>query len=1470
MRVAVRVRPFTDAELDAGSRSSLAMPKGPTGHRLSVSDVDTWTAEEFALDHCYGAEGVDGHVGPAATQERLYRDVGEPALDAAWAGYNVGVVAFGQTGTGKTHALVGATQGRGRGITPRLAEALFARVEAEREANDGAETRVEVTAVEIHRERCRDLLERGATVDVNRAAAVSISSLAQLRHVLAGAAARRDPSLSSRSHAVTRITLTRFPATRTDDAPAATAAAAAATTPPPPLVSRLHLVDLAGAERVDDDRSLRALVDVVASAAAASRARGGLEPTRGVAAAASSAAASSASPLADALREHFGGNAKTWIVATVSPSDADCAVTAATLRFLADARAIRGRAIVNVDPDARELEEAEAEAEDAARALESARRRFAEARAATQTAADADGSFGFGPGAGRPTSAGARGAADGGAFGARRGFGATNARPASASASASSSAAARKSASGDALRFRAETRDARARHEAAVRRLRAARAHWSAKLKHYARGRGDDAKENAPPNGTSGKSKTTNGRGDDGAVPDSAPVHSSSSPPARFVPIVDGDATRARAFDIGVGVTSFGSDPTSDVVLDGLGVFPRHCAATRTAPEPGDPRGVCETVIAPVDAGADVWVNGERIGVVTGAAERTLRRGDRVAVGKNSGLVFRFEDEDASSTTTTTTTTTKPSKRSALRTSSSSSAAAARESAGTVSGTKTASAANSGSADEWWEAQAELRSLAATRALAEAPPPPPFDPATDVDRVAGRVAREGERRRRWREALRRVVVAILPSVDAANATCEATGLRARFEAKFAPAAAAPKSATRAAVERTSASASASATELASACLRVEARLISARLISSRLISATNAASAEPPAASWTAGEFSKRAATLIRLGDAARRDPEAIRRAATGDPEEDPLLVVEGGRARLSLALALAPPTAPESPLAPELAPESPPGSKSPPPRASAAWATPPPGAPPSPPGAPPSPLSYPPPPPPALSFPSDASDRERALEARVAEAESAAAAAREKSKENKAKYKAKAERAAAECREAMEAAEARARAAEANLRAVEAASRRAVEDAERRAAEAEKKAAARAGGGGDETETETETETEPAPEPARVDVEEVVPGEDDAAAAARLRAEVPALRLRASTAEERARSAEVLLSRVRTEAAMARADKAAEIADRVALTVALDARTKQVRQLEEALRAAREGNAAAATTDSAAASEKAANVSGPPPTTSAPKGTAARIAAKMRRRRGALEPSAGSVGGDSTRPATLPALAPRVPSVPSSVPSSPPLSVPAPVSVDVAPLRDHRPREIDLEIDAVPGGVPSDASAAREPASATVPARVSGNARRPSRWNNLRRNLDDDAAEDDESAAAARRSRRLAAERAEKEDAEAAAARRRERESTGSPFHRGGGERGEDRAEDRFDARSSSTTTTTEGVGAPGGLADVLDEDSDASESGGSDPAPVGAREREQSPAKAKGAREAPAPKKKAKRSLFQRMRGR
>ena len=102
-----------------------------------------------------------------------------------------------------------------------------------------------------------------------------------------------------------------------------------------------------------------------------------------------------------------------------------------------------------------------------------------------------------------------------------------------------------------------------------------------------------------------------------------------------------------------------------------------------------------KTVIAPVDAGADVWVNGERIGVVTGATERTLRRGDRVAVGKNSGLVFRFDDEDGA-TRDAETETPKPSKCSALRTSSSSSRDFAAE---TATSTTSASASN---AEEWW------------------------------------------------------------------------------------------------------------------------------------------------------------------------------------------------------------------------------------------------------------------------------------------------------------------------------------------------------------------------------------------------------------------------------------------------------------------------------------------------------------------------------------------------------------------------------------------------------------------------------------------------------------------------------------------------------------------------------------------------------------------------------------------------
>eukprot|EP00898_Chlorokybus_atmophyticus_P005064 jgi/Chlat1/5559/Chrsp369S08997 len=70
-------------------------------------------------------------LGPSSTQEDVYTSVGKPALDWVWSGFNAAVVAFGQTGTGKTHTLYGVNHGEpNAGLVSRCLSALFTRTSA--------------------------------------------------------------------------------------------------------------------------------------------------------------------------------------------------------------------------------------------------------------------------------------------------------------------------------------------------------------------------------------------------------------------------------------------------------------------------------------------------------------------------------------------------------------------------------------------------------------------------------------------------------------------------------------------------------------------------------------------------------------------------------------------------------------------------------------------------------------------------------------------------------------------------------------------------------------------------------------------------------------------------------------------------------------------------------------------------------------------------------------------------------------------------------------------------------------------------------------------------------------------------------------------------------------------------------------------------------------------------------------------
>ena len=108
-----------------------------------------------------------------ATQSDVYREVALPLVDAVFDGVNGCVLAYGQTGAGKTYTVVGedvdvirgTEQGAARlGIVPRVAHDVFERIERMREEEEsgGGGDRtwyaVRCSYVQVYLDECYDLL----------------------------------------------------------------------------------------------------------------------------------------------------------------------------------------------------------------------------------------------------------------------------------------------------------------------------------------------------------------------------------------------------------------------------------------------------------------------------------------------------------------------------------------------------------------------------------------------------------------------------------------------------------------------------------------------------------------------------------------------------------------------------------------------------------------------------------------------------------------------------------------------------------------------------------------------------------------------------------------------------------------------------------------------------------------------------------------------------------------------------------------------------------------------------------------------------------------------------------------------------------------------------------------------------------------------------------------------------------------
>jgi hypothetical protein len=304
----------------------------------------------------------------------VYNNTARDAVHSTLAGYNATIIAYGQTGTGKTYTMEGQNGlNEERGIIPRATEDIFNYIQSFNNQNNKTKTKFLLRAsyLQIYNDVISDLLtpdrsnlqirednKKGVFVENLSEFVVKtpqdIYTLMERGAAIRATGSTRLNELSSRSHAVFIITCeqseTRFVdehGNEVEDTPYAHQHAEARQSF---KIGKLNLVDLAGSERVrysgatgvrlkesqKINQSLSALGNVI-SALTDSKGRQHI-PYRD-------------SKLTRLLEDSLGGNCKTTMMAMISPALEAYSESLSTLQFAHRAKSIKNEAHINEDLD---------------------------------------------------------------------------------------------------------------------------------------------------------------------------------------------------------------------------------------------------------------------------------------------------------------------------------------------------------------------------------------------------------------------------------------------------------------------------------------------------------------------------------------------------------------------------------------------------------------------------------------------------------------------------------------------------------------------------------------------------------------------------------------------------------------------------------------------------------------------------------------------------------------------------------------------------------------------------------------------------------------------------------------------------------------------------------------------------------------------------------------------------------------
>ncbi|OMJ69110.1 hypothetical protein SteCoe_33260 [Stentor coeruleus] len=369
-KVVIRVRPPLSREIDPMYGFSSIVSVSPDHKQISIQEYLGAASNDMEREQdiqenpglvTYHHFTFDCVYDPDSTQVQVYENTARAAVLSVLEGYNATLLAYGQTGTGKTYTMEGfkynSTDPQ-RGIVPRASEEIFKFIESSQSAN--ATFMVRASYLQIYNEFISDLLKpergilqireekrRGVFVEGLSEWAVrspaDICSLMQKGEATRATASTKMNDVSSRSHAVF-IIIVEHMVVGEGDFPEGQEI----------TVGKLNLVDLAGSERVrvtgatgkrleeskKINQSLSALGNVIA-ALTDTKPRTHI-PYRD-------------SKLTRLLEDSLGGNCKTTMMAMISPSEEAFGESLSSLKFANRAKNIRNIPKINADIDQKTL-----------------------------------------------------------------------------------------------------------------------------------------------------------------------------------------------------------------------------------------------------------------------------------------------------------------------------------------------------------------------------------------------------------------------------------------------------------------------------------------------------------------------------------------------------------------------------------------------------------------------------------------------------------------------------------------------------------------------------------------------------------------------------------------------------------------------------------------------------------------------------------------------------------------------------------------------------------------------------------------------------------------------------------------------------------------------------------------------------------------------------------------------------------